>query len=173
MINVLNFSMTHEYKHAWNTSARACFFLFTQLKKCMILYKYELASGLEVPFIWTKFGTGNPDKIVYEKLIGDSIILFHLDVFQRDPEKLRYLIDWCLNNNINLYIPFENFSINKVRLNKDNEHLLMISNILDEYQLRKYDMTNIVYNNESEIESKIKEKLMPLLRDIKLKNLFS
>lgn len=169
MINVLEFSMLHEYKHAWNMSARACFFLFSQLKKCMVLYRYELATGIEVPFIWSKFGTSDPNKIMYEKLFGDSIILFHLDVYKNDPQKLRYLIDWCRMYDINLYLPMEDFDRNKVSYSmRDNSHIPILSSIIDEYEVKRYDLRNINYNNSSQIESAISEKMKPLLRDIKL-----
>jgi hypothetical protein len=164
--------MLHEYKHAWNMSARACFFLFSQLEKCMVLYRYELATGLEVPYIRTKFGTSDPNRIIYERLLGNSIMLFHLDVFKNDSQKLRYLIDWCRMYDINLYLPMEDFDRNKVSYSmRDNTHIPILSSIIDEYEVKRYDLRNINYNNSSQIESAISEKMKPLLRDIKLKNL--
>ena len=172
MINVLEFSMLHEYEYAWNISARSCFYLFHQLKKCMVLYRYELATGIDVPFIWSKFGTNDPNRIIYEKLIGDSIILFHLDVYKKEPDKLRYLIDWCRINYINLYLPIEDFDINKISYSmRDDTHLPILSSIIDEYEVKRYDLRNIKYDNPFEIDLAIAKKMKPLLRDIRLDNL--
>ena len=78
MINVLEFSTTSEYKFAWNVSARTLFYIFDNLTDCMILYRYKLA---ESHYIFRKFGASNPDKIVFDKLDGKNLLLFHLDVY--------------------------------------------------------------------------------------------
>lgn len=171
MINLLEFETLHEYKHAWNTSARSLFLLYTSISNCLILYKYKLPMGIEVPKVLNKFGTGNADRITYEKLIGDSIILFHLDVFKSNPEKIRYLMDWCLMNDIDLYIPMINFNSKWYSFRTDNDHFVKIDYIISEYQVKKYDLKEIKYNRDSEIQNAIFEKMKPLLRDIKIRRL--
>ena len=168
MINVLEFDMTHEYKHAWNVSARACFHIFEYLDKCMILYRYKLSNG----FIWRKFGISNPSKIKFDKLDGDSLFIFHLDVYKESTLELNDLLDYCLEKNIDVYIPLINED-SKRSLGYDDSHIILIRDILDRYETNRYDFKKITYNKTSEIESSIIEVTKPLLRDIKMRKLFN
>jgi hypothetical protein len=168
MINVLEFDMTHEYKHAWNVSARTCFHIFETLDRCMILYRYKLSNG----FIWRKFGISNPSKIKFDKLDGDSLFIFHLDVYKESTVELNDLLDYCLEKNIDVYIPLINED-SKRSLGYDNSHIILIRDILDRYETNRYDFKKITYNKTSEIESSIIEATKPLIRDIKMRKLFN
>jgi hypothetical protein len=168
MINVLEFDMTHEYKHAWNVSARTCFHIFENLDRCMILYRYKLSNG----FIWRKFGISNPSKIKFDKLDGDSLFIFHLDVYKEYTVELNDLLDYCLEKNIDVYIPLINED-SKRSLGYDDSHIILIRDILDRYETNRYDFKKITYNKTSEIESSIIEATKPLIRDIKMRKLFN
>jgi hypothetical protein len=168
MINVLEFDMTHEYKHAWNVSARTCFHIFETLDRCMILYRYKLSNG----FIWRKFGISNPSKIKFDKLDGDSLFIFHLDVYKESTVELNDLLDYCLEKNIDVYIPLINED-SKRSLGYDDSHIILIRDILDRYETNRYDFKKITYNKTSEIESSIIEATKPLIRDIKMRKLFN
>jgi hypothetical protein len=168
MINVLEFDMTHEYKHAWNVSARTCFHIFETLDRCMILYRYKLSNG----FIWRKFGISNPSKIKFDKLDGDSLFIFHLDVYKESTVELNDLLDYCLEKKIDVYIPLINED-SKRSLGYDNSHIILIRDILDRYETNRYDFKKITYNKTSEIESSIIEATKPLIRDIKMRKLFN
>jgi len=160
MINVLEFDNLHEYKHAWNMSARACFYIFENLDRCMILYRYKLSDS----FIWRKFGVSDPSTIKFDKFEGDSLFIFHLDIYKKNTEELSKLLDYCLEKNIEVYIPIRSSRM-------DDEHIHLIKDILDSYETRRYDMTNMSYNSKDEIEKSIIEKTKPIIRDIRLKNL--
>ena len=166
MINVLEFSNLFEYKHAWNMSARACYYIFENLDRCQILYKYKLSDG----FIYSKFGVSDATKINFEKINGDSIFIFHLDIFEKSVDELPKLLDFCLEKNIDVYIPMvvENAP---VREGRKYTHIEKIREILEGYETNRYDFTNMSYNNKNEIESAIIEKSKPLIRDIKLRGL--
>jgi hypothetical protein len=168
MINVLEFDMTHEYKHAWNVSARTCFHIFETLDRCMILYRYKLSNG----FIWRKFGISNPSKIKFDKLDGDSLFIFHLDVYKESTVELNDLLDYCLEKNIDVYIPLISED-SKRSLGYDDSHIILIRDILDRYETNRYDFKKITYNKTSEIESNIIEVTKPLIRDIKMRKLFN
>lgn len=168
MINILEFNHSHEYKHAWNMSARACYYIFQNIDRCMILYRYKLSDG----FIWQKFGVSDPNKIEYDKLNGDSLFIFHLDVYEKSTEKLSELLDYCLENNIEVFIPIKS-NYAPVREGGDGDHIHIIKEILDGYETSKYDLTNMNYNKKSEIESSIIEATKPVIRDAKLRNLLN
>jgi hypothetical protein len=168
MINVLEFDHLHEYKHAWNMSARACYYIFENLDRCMILYRYKLSDGL----IWQKFGVSNPNKIKFDKLDGDSLFIFHLDIYKESTVELNDLLDYCLEKNIDVYIPLISED-SKRRLGYDDSHIILIRDILDRYETNRYELKNITYNKTSEIESSIIEATKPLIRDIKMRKLFN
>ena len=171
MINLLQFDTINEYGLAWNISARTLLMLCNKIDNCLLIYKYKLPTGKNVPIIVNKFGVTHQDKIIYEKLKGDSIILFHLDVFMQEPKKIRYLLDWCLQNDIGLYIPTVDFDSKWLYFNRKIEHLLEITQIISEYELKKWDLKEIKYNTDSEIDGVIFEKLKPLLRDISIRKI--
>ena len=54
---------------------------------------------------------------------------------------------------------------------RDDTHLPILSSIIDEYEVKRYDLRNIKYDNPFEIDLAIAKKMKPLLRDIRLDNL--
>ena len=168
MINVLEFSMSSEYKFAWNVSARSLFHIFENLTDCMILYRYKLA---ERDYIFRKFGASNPDKIVFDKLDGKNLILFHLDVYKESTNKFRELLEYCLQNNIDIYIPIHQISSSKGSTSSNQIHIESINDILDDYDVNRYNFKDISYNKTSEIQNSIIEVTKPLIREINLRKL--
>ena len=166
MINVLEFNGLHEYKHAWNMSVRSCYHIYENLDKCMILYRYKLSDR----FIWQKFGVSDPNNIKFNKLQCDSLFIFHLDIYEKSTEKLSDLLDYCLENDIEVFIPIKSdYAV--VKEGGDGKHIDIIKNILDKYDTIKYDFTNIRYDKISEIESSLIKVTKPIIRNYKLRNL--
>ena len=161
MINVLEFSTNSEYKFAWNYSTRTLFYIFENLTDCMILYKYKLSGG---KFILRKFGINNPDKIIFNKLNGENLILFHLDIYKESTNKLRDLLDYCLENNIDVYLH---------HYYSNENHIQTINEILEEYHINRYEFKDldIKHYGKSQIEKNIIEKTKILIREINLKKL--
>jgi len=168
MINVLEFDHLHEYKHAWNMSARVCYYIFENLNRCQILYKYKLSDG----FIWQKFGVTETSRIKFEKIYGDNLFIFHLDIYKESTDDLSNLLNFCLENNIDVYIPIKS-NDSPVREGYNYSHLEKIKKILDGYKTSKYDFTNLSYGSKGEIEYCIIERSKPLIRDIKMRKLLS
>ena len=166
MINVLEFDRLHEYKHAWNISARVCYHIFENLNRCLILYRYKLSDG----FIWERFGATEPSKIKFDKITSDSIFIFHLDIYKESTEDLSKLLDFCLENNIDVYIPIKS-NDSPVRDGYDYSHIDKIREILERYETTRYELTNISYSNSKEIEKSINEATKPIIRDINIKRL--
>ncbi len=166
MVNLLEFSMNHEFKHAWNTSARTCYHFIDNLSDCMMIYKYKLSD----PYIFWKFGTSDPDRIDFEKLVGKNIFLFHIDVYRNKTERLRDLIDWTIDSKIDFYIPWSNPKIDNW-FKEEDSYRYKVKEILDEYDYMHYDFTDIKYRNDSELQKSITEKTKPILREIRLRNL--
>ena len=166
MINLLEFSMNHEFKHAWNLSARTCYHIIDNLTDCMVLYKYKLSD----PYIFWKFGTSDPDRINFDKLNGGNIFLFHLDVYKNKTERLKDLIDWSIENEIDIFIPWSSQQ-NDYFFQEKDQHRHTIKEILDKYEYVYYDFSDNKCNNDSELQKSIIEKTKPILRDLRLRNL--
>ena len=166
MINLLEFSMNHEFKHAWNLSARTCYHIIDNLTDCMVLYKYKLSD----PYIFTKYGSNDPERINFEKLVGNSLFLFHLDVYKNKTERLKDLIDWSIENEIDIYIPWCDPKTDHW-FQEDDKHRNTIKEIIDKYEYAYYDFSDIKYNNDFELQKSIIERTKPILRDIRLRNL--
>lgn len=173
--------MLHEYKHAWNISARTCFYIFENLDRCMLLYRYKLSNI----YIWQKFGINNPKRIDLEKLDGSNLFIFHLDIYKENTEELSVLLNYCLEKNIEVYIPIP-YQILKfpssTREGESHSHIDKIRQILEGYEVVKYDFTKLSYqhiqtllsnNRADEIENAIIEATKPLIRDLKMRKLLN
>jgi len=132
----------------------------------MVLYKYKLSD----PYIFWKFGTSDPDRINFDKLNGSNIFLFHLDVYKNKTEKLKDLIDWSIENEIDIFIPWSDPKTD-YWFQEEDKHRHTIREILDNYEYVYYDFSDIKYNNDSELQKSIIEKTKPILRDLRLRNL--
>jgi len=163
MINVLEMDMSVDYKFSWNVAARSCFNLYYQLADCMLLYKYKISE----PYIWSKFGCSHPDRIDFKKLDGKNLFLLHLDVYKEDTWKLKDLIDYCDLNNIDIWIPLNNGSVWK----EEEPHIKQFRDIVEKYDHNSFDLKGMNYRSENEINTLVKSRLQPIIRDIKLRNL--
>lgn len=167
MINILEFSGDHEYKHAWNISARICYLIYDNLDNCMLLYKYKLANH---SFIFRKFGLNNPSRLNLEKLDGDSVFIFHLDIWKESTEEFADLMDYCVQKEIDVYISIKSKD-SKSQLGYSDSHTILIRDILDRYDNITYDFTKVMYKSTTDIESVIEESSKMILRDIRMKKL--
>jgi hypothetical protein len=133
----------------------------------MVLYKYKLSD----PYIFTKYGSNDPERINFEKLVGNSLFLFHLDVYKNKTERLKDLIDWSIENEIDIFIPWSSQQ-NDYFFQEKDQHRHTIKEILDKYEYAYYDFSDIKYDNDSELQKTIIESTKPILRDSKLRNIF-
>ena len=115
----------------------------------LLLYKYKLPDFIGV----RKLGINNPDKIDYSKIEQDCIMVYHLDIFINDPSKIQDLVDYCLENNKDLYIPVGRSGEMIYSWSKRKDRWACYSEILD-----KYECTYI-------------DNIKSFSRDIKLKSL--
>lgn len=162
MINVLKFSMGHEYKHAWNFSARTCNYIHEHLEDCMVLYRYKLVGGSSI-YCSSKYGVVDPVNIDFSKINGKSIFLYHLDVYKKSTHLFKDLLDYCLLNNIDIYISMPNHW---------QTHIGEIQEILKQYDVNYYDLNGSwSYNRVVSIDDLISDITKNLIRDIKMNRL--
>ena len=102
----------------------------------LLLYKYKLNDFIGV----RKLGINNPDKIDYSKIEQDCIMVYHLDIFINDPSKIQELVDYCLENNKDLYVPIGRSDDPMVSFwSKRKDRWTCYSEILDKYECTYID----------------------------------
>ena len=104
---------------------------------------------------------------------GKNLILFHLDVYKESTNKFRELLDFCLEKNIDIYIPIHHIRHLYESTSSNQIHIQSINDILDDYDVNRYNFKDISYNKTSEIQNSIIEVTKPLIREINLRKLLS
>lgn len=118
---------------------------------CFLLYRYKLPN-LEYDWtnpreIKTKFGVSHPDKLEFEKIYSKYVILYHLDVFEKNPQKLRDFFIYCQEKEIDVIMPvkkgFQNLfkpdfwaEIKKITSEFDT-HIFKITQVEDEFKFQR------------------------------------
>jgi hypothetical protein len=147
-------------------SSRALYGIYESLDDCLLLYRYELANDLKV-----KFGINDLSKLDLNKIQSKSIILFHLSIYRNSPSEIENLLNFCIEKDIDIYIPISNRVFNFEGTNNwydesERKYLTDIYSIVNRYDCHKYDFTGI--NNDI---GSLNEKLIPVKREIKLRNI--
>jgi len=116
----------------------------------LLLYKYKLPENLGM----RKWGINNPEKFDYSKIDQDCVMVYHLDIFINDPSKIQDLVEFCLDNDKDLYIPVGKSDDPMTSFwSKRKDRWVCYTEILD-----KYECTYI-------------DDMKSFARDIKLKSL--
>lgn len=117
-------------------------------KKCLLLHKYKLPKNLKIR---SKYNINKIDKLIYDRLDTDIILLYHLDIFKKDFDEIHNFFNYCNNNKIDVYL--------SKRLGRFNRR----------YNLVKYmDSKDYTILKEDDLLSKSSQ----IKRDIKINKLF-
>lgn len=118
---------------------------------CFLLYRYRLPN-LEYDWInprtiKTKFGVSDPNKIVLSKIYSKWVILYHVDVFEKDPEKLREFFHYCKDSNIDVVMPIKKGFKNlfnpeywkqvETILKEFEHHIFPVKELTDEFRFQR------------------------------------
>lgn len=103
---------------------------------CLVINKYKLWDRMENSYQVSHF-----DKLDLTKIKEKSIIVYHNSIFKGSPEKVTELIDYCIENDKDLFIP--------VRFNSD------LDLFVDNYANIRVDDVKIIVR-----ELKLKSLLM-------------
>lgn len=164
MIYLLEFSgKLYEFKKSWGRSSQMLYSITQNFPDMMILHRYELCF-----FFPKKFQTNSPDKIELFRLDGKSAILYHLDLYSGCSEKIVPLIEHCIKNDIDLFVPISDGIIGSLYIDDavKNPHRYEVREILEGYEHVVYDFRNTP--SDGDLELKRKE----MIRDLKLRKLF-
>ena len=67
----------------------------------LLLYKYKLPENLGM----RKWCVSKPESFDYSKIDQDCVMVYHLDIFINDPSRIQDLVEYCVENNKDLYVP--------------------------------------------------------------------
>jgi len=102
----------------------------------LLLYKYKLPENLGM----RKWGINKPENFDYSKIDQDCVMVYHLDIFINDPSKIQELVDYCLDNNKDLYVPVGRSDDPMVSFwSKRNDRWNVYRDILDKYECTYID----------------------------------
>ena len=131
---------------------------------CFLLYRYKLPN---LEFEWinpvtinTKFGTKRTDDIDFSKIYSKYVIIYHIDVFEENPNRLKDFLTYCNENKIDVFIPI----ISKFKSIFKSKYWNEIKDILKDFEINIYKI------KELEDEFRI-QKLIE--RDLKINDLLN
>jgi hypothetical protein len=103
----------------------------------LLLYRYKIKKS-----IVNRYGVNDPEKINFDLIKQNSIIVYHLDIYKEKPTLINELIKFCLLNDRNLFIPTQQDRSfhNSDNYREKNEYKFDIALELDAYDCQYYDM---------------------------------
>lgn len=155
MIYVLEFDKYWESKEFHTDAHSALLSVYDIFRRreipCFLLYRYKLPN---LEFEWInprtvpyKFGTSYPDKLDFNKIYSKYVIIYHLDVFEKDPQKLRDFLFYCKEKEIDVFMPakkdFKNlfkpdfWSQIESIIKEFDHHIFQLKEITDEFKFQK------------------------------------
>lgn len=135
MIYKLKFDWLAEFTNSNSRSNSILIELSKIIDNSLLLYKYKIPfNGIN------KFQVNNHNKINYSLIKQKSIIVLHLDIYKDNKDSVRNTIEWCLENNRNLFIPIQSKTSYRGMNNIDIKH--NISDIISEYKGDVYNLSN-------------------------------
>ena len=158
MIYKLKISNGYECHFPGGKRSQAFDALHQILPNSLMLHRYKLVDGQRPPGSRTR-QINDPNKIDYSKIKEDSIILRHLDLFEKDDTKFMELVNFCIDNNKDLYVPIYDYNDTFNR----EENYPWRFNISDNLLFDVDGVETYEFNNENDYKT--------FISDIKLKSL--
>ena len=169
MINILKFNGSNNYNYSWGISSKVPYNIFKYLDDLMLIYYYKLPSQFADGHYLNKYQCKNQNKIIFDKLKGNNLCIFHIDTWKDNPDSIRDILNYCNSKNIDVWMCIH-LSYKEYFNNKRTCIVEDINTILKEYDTNEYDLTNYS-NGSSTTDSYIKEICKPIIRDIQLNKL--
>lgn len=130
MIYKLEFDKLSEYSSIRTNSGNMLMEIHKILGDALLLYRYK--TQISNPL---KQQVNNSSKIKYNLIKENSIVILHLDIYEKNIESVRETIEWCLNTNRDLFIPIQKYNYTGgYKIRQD------ISDIVREYEGETYSM---------------------------------
>lgn len=139
MIYRLDFPILHEWNNCNSSNTKILESIHNLLPESLLLYRYKVRKS-----IVNKFGVNDPEKINFDLIKQNSIIVYHLDIFKEKTTSINDLINFCLVTNRDLFIPTQQdkYYGSDGNYRKKQEYKFDIALELDAYDYQYYDMSN-------------------------------
>ena len=139
MIYRLDFPILHEWNNCNSANTKILESIHKLLPESLLLYRYKVRKS-----IINKFGVNDPEKINFDLIKQNSIIVYHLDIFKEKTTSINDLINFCLETNRDLFIPTQQdrYYGSDGNYRKKHEYKFDIALELDAYDYQYYDMSS-------------------------------
>ena len=139
MIYRLDFPILHEWNNCNSSNTKILESIHNLLPESLLLYRYKVRKS-----IVNRFGVNDPEKISFDLIKQNSIIVYHLDIFKEKTTSINDLINFCLETNRDLFIPTQQdrYYGSDGNYRKKHEYKFDIALELDAYDYQYYDMSN-------------------------------
>lgn len=137
MIYRLDFNILHEWNGCNSSNSKILESIHNLIPDSLLLYRYRVKKSIA-----NKFGVNDPEKINFDLIKQNSIIVYHLDIFKEKTSSINDLIKFCLETNRDLFIPTQQDRYYGTNGNyrKRHEYKFDIALELDAYDYQYYDM---------------------------------
>jgi hypothetical protein len=134
----LDFPILHEWNNCNSSNTKILESIHKLLPESLLLYRYKVRKS-----IVNKFGVNDPEKINFDLIKQNSIIVYHLDIFKEKTTSINDLIKFCLETNRDLFIPTQQdrYYGSDGNYRKKHEYKFDIALELDAYDYQYYDMS--------------------------------
>ena len=138
MIYRLNFPTLYEWSYNNSVNSKILEEIHNLLSDSLLLYRYKIKKSIP-----DKYGVNVPEKINFDLIENKSIFIYHLDIYMEKPDLINDLIEFCLENDKDLFIPTQqnNYHGRDENYRKKNEYKFDIALELDAYDYQYYDMS--------------------------------
>jgi hypothetical protein len=135
----LDFPILHEWNNCNSSNTKILESIHNLLPESLLLYRYKVRKS-----IVNRFGVNDPEKISFDLIKQNSIIVYHLDIFKEKTTSINDLINFCLETNRDLFIPTQQdrYYGSDGNYRKKHEYKFDIALELDAYDYQYYDMSN-------------------------------
>jgi hypothetical protein len=135
----LDFPILHEWNNCNSSNTKILESIHNLLPESLLLYRYKVRKS-----IVNRFGVNDPERISFDLIKQNSIIVYHLDIFKEKTTSINDLINFCLETNRDLFIPTQQdrYYGSDGNYRKKHEYKFDIVLELDAYDYQYYDMSN-------------------------------
>jgi len=135
----LDFNILHEWNRCNSSNTKMLESIHKLLSDSLLLYRYKVKKS-----ITNRFGINDPEKIDFSLIKEKSIVVCHLDIYKEKPDLIKDLINFCLENNKDLFIPTQQdrYYGKDGNYRKKHEYKFDIALELDAYDYQYFDMTD-------------------------------
>jgi len=133
----LDFNHLYEWNNCNSVNSKLLEMVHNLVPDSLLLYRYKIKKS-----IVNRYGVNDPEKINFDLIKQNSIIVYHLDIYKEKPTLINELIKFCLLNDRNLFIPTQQDRSfhNSDNYREKNEYKFDIALELDAYDCQYYDM---------------------------------